>query len=108
MKQFQATNTGQQAKGIQSELPAIRTFVVYRYEDERLYGYEVEHKPYPASTEGYEFARCIFGKRGRFCFVSHDGSIAYSELLHFGSALVNGTFSVFKCDLSSIQGRVKK
>lgn len=102
MKQSQSSNQEKKPTPIQSELPAIRTFYVYRREDVRLYGWEIEHKPYPASTQGYEFTNLVFGKRARFCFVSNDGSITRAECIHFGAALVNGTYAVFHVDLKGV------
>jgi hypothetical protein len=102
MTQFGHSNRADKTTGIQSELAPIRTFVLYRWEDERIFGYEVTHKPYPASTEGYECTHIVLGKRARFAFISHDPSITRRECIHFGSALVNGTFTVFHCDLSEV------
>jgi len=106
-KQFQPSNPSNQTGGIQSAVPPIRTFVIWN-EDTRPHGYEIDWKPYPASTDGYEYTHLIFGKRARFCFVSHDGSISRSDCIYFGSALVNGTVTVFHCDLSEVQGKRKK
>ncbi len=107
MKQFTNSNHNASSQGIQSELPKIRTFVLSRVEDERLHGWEIDWKPYPASTEGYECTHLVFGVRARFCFVSHDSGITRAECIHFGSALVNGTFAVFHVNLEPI-GRKKK
>lgn len=107
MKQFKPSNPTHQQQPIQSELPPIRTFVIWN-NDDRPHGYEVTHKQYPASTDGYEFTHIIFGKRARFCFVSNDGSISRADCIAFGSALVNGTVTIFRCDLSLVQGKVKK
>jgi hypothetical protein len=104
MKQFQPSNSTDQTGGIQSELPPIRTFVIWN-EDTKPHGYEITWKSYPASINGYEYTHNIFGKRARFCFVSNDGSISRADCIHFGSAVVNGTIRVFHCDLSSIQGK---
>jgi len=101
MKQFQPSNTSNHNAPIQSELPPIRTFVIWN-EDTKPHGWEVTHKPYPASTSGYEYTHLVFGKRARFCFVTDDGSISRSDCIAFGSALVNGTYSVFHCDLKGI------
>lgn len=100
-KQFQGYNPKQDGQPIQSELPQIRTFVIWN-EDTKPHGWEVTHKPYPASTGGYEYTHLVFGKRARFCFVTDDGSISRSDCIAFGSALVNGTYSVFHCDLKGI------
>jgi hypothetical protein len=106
MKQFQGSNHSNRQQPIQSELPPIRTFEIWN-NDDRPYGYEITHKPYPASANGYEYTHLVFGKRARFCFVSHDGSISRTDCIAFGSALVNGTFTVFHCDLTPIQGKRK-
>lgn len=107
MKQSQHSNTQGRFEPIQSELPTIRTFVIWN-NDDKPHGYEITHKPYPASTDGYEYTHIVFGKRARFCFVSDDGSISRADCIAFGSALVSGTFTLFRCDLSSIQGGKKK
>jgi len=106
MKQFQGSNPSDRQQPIQSELPPIRTFVIWN-EDTKPHGYEITWKSYPASANGYEYTHLIFGKRARFCFVSDDGSISRADCITFGSALVNGTFTVFHCDLTPIQGRKK-
>jgi len=100
-KQFQPYNPSNHKQPIQSELPPIRTFVIWN-EDTKPHGYEIDWKPYPASTNGYEYTHLVFGKRARFCFVSHDGSVSRDDCIHFGSALVNGTFAVFHCDLKGV------
>ena len=100
-KQFQGSNTSNHDRPIQSEVPPIRTFVIWN-NDDRPFGYEVTHKPYPASTNGYEYTHLVFGKRARFCFVSDDGSISRADCITFGSALVNGTYSVFHVNLEGI------
>jgi len=100
-KQFQPSNRSNQDQPIQSDLPPIRTFVIWN-EDNRPHGWEYTYKPYPASTEGYEYTHLVFGKRARFCFVSHDGSVSRADCITFGSALVNGTYAVFRCDLKGI------
>ena len=102
-KQFQPSNRTEDKQQIQSELPPIRTFVIWN-EDNKPHGWEIDWKPYPASTNGYEYTHLVFGKRARFCFVSHDGSVSRADCIAFGSALVNGTFTVFRCDLSEVKG----
>jgi len=106
-KQFQPSNPSNHPEPIQSELPTIRTFVIWNHDDKPR-GWEITHKPYPTSTDGYEYTHLVFGKRARFCFVSNDGSISRSDCIAFGSALVNGTCTVFRTDLSKIQGRDKR
>lgn len=106
-KQFQPSNQTNRHQPIQSELPPIRTFVIWN-NDDRPHGYEITHKQYPASTDGYEFTHLVFGNRARFCVVSNDGSVSRADAIYFCSAVFNGTVTVFRCDLSSIQGKVKK
>jgi len=100
-KQFQPYNPREAGQGIQSELPPIRTFVIWN-EDDHSRGYEITHKPYPKSTNGYEFTHLVLGRRARFCFVTHDNSIRRADCITFGSALVAGTISVFHIDLKGI------
>ncbi len=100
-KQFQPSNPSNHNQSLQSELPAIRTFVIWN-EDDKPHGWEIDWRPYPASTDGYEYTHLILGKRARFCFVSHDGSVSRADCLAFGSALVNGAYSVFHVDLKGI------
>lgn len=105
-KQFQPSNPSNRHQTIQSELPPIRTFVIWNHDDKPR-GWELTWKSYPSSTDGYEYAHLIFGKRARFCFVSHDGSISRADCIAFASAVVNGTVSVFRTDLIDIQGKRK-
>jgi hypothetical protein len=100
-KQFQPYNPREAGQGIQSELPPIRTFIIWN-EDDHSRGYEIIHKSYPASISGHEYTHLIFGKRARFAFASHDGSVSRTDCITFASALVNGTVTVFHIDLKGI------
>jgi len=82
----------------------IRTFEVYLVEG-KPYGNEIDYKPYPRSTSGYDKAYIFTGKSAAFCIVSNDRSVDRSIALSFATAIAFNRVRIISIDLSEINGK---
>jgi len=84
----------------------IRTFEVW-ITNGRIYGREIEHKPYPRSADGFATAHVLIGKGASFCIVSNYRSIDRAIAIRFASAIAGGAFKTFNIDLTKVGKETK-
>jgi len=79
----------------------IRTFEAWMVEG-KMYGREIDHKPYPATTDGFNTTHLLIGKGASFCIVSHDRRIDRALAIRFATAIQGRAFETFNIDLTKV------